>query len=90
MKYTVKVGCLHTDNGDGSKTCYMFPSYKEAYESKLQSMKDTMPNQEFSKEDVENDYGYENGYLSEDEFEIEIVGGKARLTQAISLYDGSQ
>jgi len=90
MKYTVKVGCLHIDNGDGSKTCHMFPSYKEAYESKLKSMQEDMPDREFSAADVNGDYGYENGYLSEDEFEIEIVDGKARLTKEIELYDGSQ
>jgi len=99
MKYTIPVITRTQDNGDGGYTTYAYNTEEELIKDHPKSNDYREVDGKWGKVEVEltpeeisdilqEDDPYENGYISRDSIEIEIVDGAARLVNPISFHAG--
>lgn len=86
---TIPVKVLVQDNQDGGYSVYAYNSEEEllASHSSMEDLKGE-EREEKAKEILGGDDEYENGYISDDEIEIEIIDGVARLASKLNFHAG--
>lgn len=90
--HTIKVKTLIKDNGDGGFTAYAYNNEEELLKDQY-VMEDLEPGSDEwnakAKEILDGEDEYENGYVGDDSFQVEIENdGTARIVGHLSFHGG--
>lgn len=83
MKYKFNVTAWCKDSGDGSHAIYLYNSLDDV-RSEIESRKGELSDEEWQ-EILDENNSYENGSISKESIEIEIVDGIVKLVNSPSF-----